>query len=312
MEEKILIYGCMGLGGSWDKNPLTTDDQKKADEIIETALSAGIKHFDHADIYTFGKAEKVFGNFLNRNRSLREKLFIQSKTGIVLKGGPMQSSIYNLSKNYVISQVDQILSRLKINYLDALLLHRPDPLTSMGELAESLQALKNSEKVKAFGVSNMSTDQIGLLQSYLEEPLITNQIELNLAHSMLLDLEVWVNREESPKEMGLRGLLSYSQRHNLSLQAYSPLAQGYYSKSNFSEEKDKKTALFLKEMAEKYQTSMSGILLAWLWKIPTNIQPIIGTTNLERIKESVDSMNVSLSREDWYALWILAKGTKLP
>ncbi len=312
MEEKKLIYGCMGLGGSWDKNPLTADDQKKADAVIETALSSGITHFDHADIYTFGKAEKVFGNFLNRNRSLREKLFIQSKTGIVLQGGPMQSSIYNLSGDYVISQVDRILSRLRIDYLDALLLHRPDPLTSMENLAETLHLLKKIGKVKAFGVSNMSTNQIVLLQSYLNEPLIANQVELSLAHSMLLDLEVWVNREESPKEMGLRGLLNYSQLHTLSLQAYSPLAQGYYSKSNSSDKKNKGIVFFVKEMAEKYQTSISGILLAWLWKIPANIQPVIGTTNLGRIKESVDSMNINLTRKDWYSLWILAKETKLP
>lgn len=310
MYDRKLIYGCMGLGGSWDSSPLSTKDQKKADSIIEMALSAGITHFDHADIYTFGKAEQAFGNFLRNNSSIREKLFIQSKTGIVLHAGPLQSSTYNLSRNYINSQVDKILNRLSTDYLDALLLHRPDPLTSMEELAETLRILKESGKVKSFGVSNMSTSQIQLLQSYLNEPLTTNQIELSLSHSNLLDLEVWVNREESPKEAGLGDLLAYSQKHNLSLQAYSPLAQGRYSKISSFE--DNETVNLIEELAEKYKTTSTGILLAWIWKIPANIHPVIGTTNLNRIQESVDAMKVDLKREDWYALWIIAKGVKLP
>ncbi|MCD6091320.1 MAG: aldo/keto reductase [Bacteroidales bacterium] len=312
MNEKKLIYGCMGLGGSWDSSPLTLNIQKQADKVIETAINAGITHFDHADIYTFGKAEKVFGNYLKRNPSLRETLFIQSKTGIVLQAGPMQSSIYNLSKNYVLDHVDQILKRLSIDYLDTLLLHRPDPLTSMEDLAQTLQELKASGKVNTFGVSNMSVAQIQHLQSFLDEPLNCNQIELSLDHSFLLDLEVWVNREESPKEAGLNNLLTFSSLNKMSIQAYSPLAQGKYRKSDFKEEKDKLTFHLLEELAEKYNSSVSGILLAWLWKIPADIQPIIGTTNLKRIEESAIALNVNLSREDWYALWILAKGRKLP
>ncbi len=312
MTERKIIYGCMGLGGSWNTNPISIEDQKKADGVIEAALSVGITHFDHADIYTFGKAEQVFGNYLKRNKSLRDKLFIQSKTGIELHAGPLQSSTYNLSSNYMKSQVDIILKRLSTDYLDALLLHRPDPLTSMEEIAETLLQLKKSEKVKSFGVSNMSVAQIQLLQSYLDEPLITNQIRLSLAHSLLLDLEVWVNREESPKEAGLDNLLAYSQKQNFSLQAYSPLAQGIYSKNIFQDEKDKKTAQLIEELAEKYSTSSTGILLAWLWTIPANIEPVIGTTNLKRIKESAEALKVNISREDWYALWINSKGIKLP
>lgn len=310
MHNRKIIYGCMGLGGSWDSSPLSLKDQKKADTVIEAALAAGITHFDHADIYTFGKAEQAFGNYLKKNSSLREKLFIQSKTGIVLNAGPLQSSIYNLSRAYVNSQVDKILKRLSVDYLDALLLHRPDPLTSMEELAETLRIVKESGKVKSFGVSNMSTSQIQLLQSHLDEPLSTNQIELSLSQSSLLDLEVWVNREESPKEAGLGGLLAYSQKQNLSLQAYSSLAQGRYGKP--SSLKDKEAAKLINELAEKYETTSSGILLAWLWKIPVNIQPVIGTTNPDRIRESVNAMKIDLSREDWYALWIMAKGVKLP
>lgn len=302
----------MGLGGSWDASPLSQEHQKQADSVIETAVNAGITHFDHADIYTFGKAEQAFGSYLKRNTSLREKLFIQSKTGIILKAGPLKSSIYNLSKPYVLRQVDQILKRLSIDYLDALLFHRPDPLTSMEDLAETLQILKESGKVKAFGVSNMSTSQIQHLQSYLNEPLISNQIQFSLDHSFLLDLEVWVNRQESPKEAGLDNLLAYSLKNKLSIQAYSPLANGRFGKPELLDEKDKKTLILIEELAEKYNTSISGVLLAWLWKVPADIQPIIGTTNLKRIKESAAALEINLSREDWYALWILAKGYKLP
>lgn len=302
----------MGLGGSWDTNPLSKADQKKANEVIETAISVGITHFDHADIYTFGKAEKAFGQFISNNQTIRENLFIQSKTGIELYAGPLQSSRYNLSKNYIVTHVDQILNRLSTEYLDALLLHRPDPLTSMEELADTLNILKESGKVKAFGVSNMSTAQIQLLQSYLDEPLISNQIKLSLAHSIFLDLEIWVNRTESPNEAGLSGLLAYSQKHNFNIQAYSPLAQGLYSKTSNQSEKDKKTSQLIEELAEKYNTTLTGILLAWLWKIPANITPIIGTTNLGRIQDCVDALKINLSREDWYALWITAQGCKLP
>lgn len=300
----------MGLGGSWDTSSLSKAQQKQADNVLETAINEGIRHFDHADIYTFGKAEQAFGSYLKRNSSLREKLFIQSKTGIVLKAGPLNSSIYNLSKPYVLRQVDQILKRLSIDYLDALLFHRPDPLTSMEALAETVQLLKESGKVKRFGVSNMSASQIQLLQSYLKEPLFSNQIQFSLAHAFLLDLEVWVNRQESPKEAGLSDLLAYSQKNKLSIQAYSPLAQGKYRKKEIRE--DQETFTLLAELAEKYNTSISGILLAWLWKIPADIQPIIGTTNLQRIQECTAATEINLSREEWYALWILANGKKLP
>jgi len=308
--DKQLIYGCMGLGGSWDNSPLTNENQKKADEVLEAVIANGITYFDHADIYSLGKAEKAFGNFLKRHASVREKIFIQSKTGIELFVGPFGSSRYNLSQTYISKQVDVILKRLNVDYLDALLFHRPDPLTSMEELANTVELLKTSGKVRSFGVSNMSTAQIAHLQSFLDEPLIGNQIKLSLAHSMLLDLEIWVNRGEAPQQSGLDGLLSYAAQNNLIVQAYSPLAQGLYAKSEV--ENDKATKQLLQEMAEKYQSSVSGILLAWLWKISGNIVPIIGTTNVQRIEDSVKAMQVELSREDWYALWIQAKGVKFP
>lgn len=312
MDQRKLIYGCMGLGGSWDKSPITAADQIKADNVIETALELGITHFDHADIYTSGKAEQVFGDFLKNRPSVRENLFIQSKTGIQLHAGPLNSSRYNLSDTYIISQVDGILSRLNAEYLDALLLHRPDPLSSMEEIANTLLKLKKNGKVKSYGVSNMSVSQIQLLQSYLDEPIFTNQIRLSLAHSILFDLEVWVNRYESPKTAGLDQLLAYSAQHKMSIQAYSPLAQGKYATNSEKTGTEKQTAKLLNELAEKYKTSPTAILLAWLWKIPALIHPIIGTTNIDRIKASVEALKIDLSREDWYDLWIISKGTALP
>jgi predicted oxidoreductase len=314
MAQNKLIYGCMGLGGSWDNLPLTLEDEKFAFKVLDTALNAGITHFDHADIYTFGKAEEVFGRFLAKNNALRDKIFIQSKTGIELHAGALNSNRYNLSKEYIISQVDKILGRLKCDYLDALLLHRPDPLTSMKDLSETLKFLKAKGKVLSFGVSNMSVSQIQLLQFYLDDPLITNQIKFSLAHSTLLDLEVWVNRKESPTEAGLNNLLAYSQKNNLSIQAYSPLAQGLYSESKTHERDEKtiKTIAYINQLAEKYQTGTSGILLAWLWRIPANIQAIIGTTNLDRIKQSANSTEIELTNEEWYNLWIYSGGVRLP
>jgi predicted oxidoreductase len=180
----------------------------------------------------------------------------------------------------------------------------------MEELAKTLTLLRASGKVKTFGVSNMSVSQIELLQSFLDEPLFSNQVRLGLDHPLLFDLEVWVNREESPKNSGMGDFLSYSAKNKMSIQAYSPLAQGRYSKP--SSDQDKKIAKLINTLAEKYQSSSTGILLAWLWRIPTDIHPIIGTTNLNRIQESVNAMKINLSREDWYDLWITSKGAKLP
>lgn len=313
MAKKQLIYGCMGLGGGWNDKPLTSNDYKIAELAIETALEIDITNFDHADIYTIGKAELVFGQVLKAKPTLRDKITLQSKAGICYHKGLMNSSIYNLSKTYLLQQVDNILKRLQTDYLDVFMLHRPDPLMNPEEIANAFRILKKAGKVKQFGVSNMSKHQIDFIQKYCDEPLVANQIELSLKHSLLIDSGILVNRVNTQDFNGVEGLLEYSQINNLVIQAYSPLMGGRFSGNNgIAAKEDKKIIDLVNQLAEKYNTTANAILLAWVMKIPGNIQPIIGTTNPQRITDCKDATTIELSRLDWYNLWITARGEKIP
>lgn len=303
----------MGLGGDWNANAITNEDIKKAEIAIDAALEIGITYFDHADIYTLGKAETVFGKVLQKRTSLREKILLQSKAGIRLNEGFGNSNIYNASKTYLINQVDLMLKRLQTDYLDVFMLHRPDPLIHPEEVASTFRALKETGKVKKFGLSNMSLHQINAIQNLCDEPLIANQIELSLAHSLLIDTGVLVNRTNDQDYNGVEGLLEYMQENKMAIQAYSALAGGKYTgNTKLALEKDKKTIDVLNETADKYSTTSASILLAWLFKIPGTIQPIVGTTNPDRIRACKDAIAIDLSREDWYNLWISARGENLP
>lgn len=313
MDKNELIYGCMGLGGDWSKNSLTKADQSLAEAAIDAALGAGITYFDHADIYTLGKAESAFGNILKQRSSLRTKIKVQSKAGIRYHVGLLNSSIYDLTKPYLIKQVDQILGRLQTDYLDVFMLHRPDPLLDPEEIAETFYTLQKTGKVLKFGMSNMSRHQISFIQKAFDQAFVANQIELSLAHSLLLDTGILVNRVNTIDYNGVEGLLEYTQENKLAIQAYSPLAGGRYT-GNFdlASKEDKKTIDLVSELAEKYHTNPTAIMLAWLFKIPGKIQPIIGTTNPKRILACKDAVKIELSRSDWYNLWITARGQKVP
>ena len=302
----------MGLGGGWDTNPLTANDILIAEGAVETALESEITIFDHADIYKLGKAETVFGKILHKKSSLRDKIILQSKAGIRYRELG-DSSIYDLSKKHLLQQVDIILKRLQTDYLDIFLLHRPDPLLNPEEIAETFSVLKKSGKVKSFGVSNMSLSQIQLIQKYCDEPLVANQIQLSLGHSLILDAGILVNRVNNIDFNGVEGLLEYAQTNNLAIQAYSPLDGGrFIGNFDLTSNDDKKTIQLVNQLAEKYNTTVEAIMLAWLFKIPSNIQPVIGTTNIERIVACKDAINIELSRFDWYNLWVTVRGEKIP
>ncbi len=303
----------MGFGGSWDDTPVTTHDIAIAEKAIEAALETGITYFDHADIYSLGKAEIVFGEVLKNHKGLREKITLQSKAGICLRQGINGSSIYNNSKNYLIQQVNLILERLQTDYLDVFMVHRPDPLMDPAEIADTFRTLKKEGKVKNFGLSNMSLHQIAAIQEHCDEPLVGNQIELSLAHSLLIDAGVEVNRNMKENYTGVEGLLEHMRRHKMAVQAYSPLAGGRFTgNKNVSRKNDSEIVSLLNQTAEKYNTTAASILLAWLFKIPGTIQPIIGTTNPYRIRACKDAVTVELSREDWYNLWIVTRGESIP
>ncbi|MFB8374657.1 aldo/keto reductase [Paenibacillus taichungensis] len=309
-----MVMGCMGLGGGWNQNPITEEDIKQAHQAVDAALSIGINFFDHADIYTFGKAEIVFGQVLKERKDLREKILIQSKCGIRFEDGPGRPGRYDFSSDYIRNSVDGILKRLGVEYIDFLLLHRPDPLMEPEEVAEVIHELKESGKVRNFGVSNMSAAQMKLLQSYSNEPLIINQLEMSLAKLDWLEMGVLVNHNERINAHFPEETLEYCRLENIQIQAWGSLAQGLFSGRNLDGQSEsiKETALLVKDMADQKQTSPEAILLAWLMRHPAGIQPILGTTRPDRIQKCGEAMNLTMTREEWYSLFVSSRGRRLP
>ncbi len=308
-----LVYGCMGLGGGWNQNPVSQEDIKQASEITQTALNAGITVFDHADIYTFSKAEHVFGQVLKQTPSLRNQLYIQSKCGIRFED-EHNAGRYDFSAQWVRQSVEQSLQRLHCEQLDVLLLHRPDPLMQLNELAETINTLHQQGKIAHIGVSNMNTAQIAFLQSALSLPIVANQIEMSLAKTDWLDDSIGVNTPASAKVGFNTGLLEYCQMHDIQLQAWGCLAQGTFSEAGLNAEDPRiqKTAYYVKQLAAEYQVSGEAIVLAFLLRHPANIQPVIGTTNTKRIDACAQATTVSLTREQWYNLYVFSRGKALP
>lgn len=308
-----LIFGCMGLGGDWHSQNYCQTDIKHAHQAVDNALENGINYFDHADIYTSGKAEEVFGKVLSERSDLREQILIQSKCGIRFADNTAPGR-YDFSYHWITSSVDKILSRLGIEQLDVLQLHRPDPLMEINEVAQAFEQLTQQGKVKHFGVSNMNHHQIAFLQSALGQPIVANQIEVSLKNNAWLEQGVMVGNPDGKDINFTAGTLEYCQQHQVQIQAWGSLCQGLYTGNNLNSKDTStvKTTELVSQLAEKHAVSGEAILLAWLMRHPANIQPIIGTTNPARIANCAQAIQVSLSREDWYRLYICARGKALP
>ncbi|MFC0213047.1 aldo/keto reductase family oxidoreductase [Paenibacillus chartarius] len=309
-----IVLGCMGFGGGWNNDPLTADDLKKARAGVEAALEAGITMFDHANIYTMGKAEQVFGQVLKESPGLRDRIVLQSKCGIRFEEGPGRPHRFDFSEEHILSSVDEILTRLGIETLDILLLHRPDPLMEPEEVASAFSKLKQAGKVKGFGVSNMSPAQMRLLRSAWNEPLLVNQLELNLLKLDWVNAGVHVNQAAGLKDNFADGLLEYCRMEGVQVQSWGPLAKGLFTGKDVSDQPEnvRKTAALVKHMAEERGTSLEAIVLAWLMRHPAGIQPVIGTTNPERIRACAEADHVTLTREEWYDLYITSRGVRMP
>lgn len=304
-----LVYGCMALGGDWGGSPVTEADIAHAHEAVEAALAIGIKLFDHADIYRRGKAEAVFGELLKRDASLRAKVRLQSKCGIRF-ADDANVGRYDLSADHIEASVDGILQRLGVEHIDILLLHRPDPLMQPAEVARAFGRLKAAGKVAHLGVSNMHAGQMRWLQSALAEPLVANQLELSLAKLDAIDAGTTFNDPQAatrPGGVAWAGTLEYAQQHGVQLQAWGSLAQGRFNDPSASA-----AAKVVHEVAETHRTTANAVLLAWLLRHPAGIQPVIGSGNAERIRACGDATRIQLSREEWYRLYVAARGQALP
>jgi len=310
-----LILGCMPFGGSWDSAPITPEHVRKAEQAIDAALSINISMFDHADIYTMGKSETIFGSILKQRPSLREQIVIQSKCGIRQADGTNPTR-FDFSKAHILASVDGILERLATDYLDILLLHRPDPLVEPDAVAEAFGILKESGKVRHFGVSNMSPGQIRFLQRALPDPLIVNQLELSLAHLDWVDQGIHVNQKAGVAANFAEGLMEYAQMETMQLQAWGPLAQGRFSGRALEDQPAniQQTAALVKQLADAKETTPEAIVLGWLMRHPALIQPVIGTMNAERISACRDAERQAqaMTREEWYTLYVSARGKNMP
>lgn len=293
-------YGCMRAGGSWDDTPIGVSDFSRTDKIFIAAIDAGIKLFDHADIYTHGKSEKLFGQFLKARPSMRQRIILQSKCGVKFENATNASPYqYDLSYQHIVSSAEASLKRLNTNHLDIYLLHRPDPLMIPEEVARAFDHLHSSGKVRHFGVSNFNVPQLRLLQSAIDQSIITNQIELSLQHHA--PISDCIDGENK------YGILEYCQQHDIQIQAWSPLAGG-----NASKEQSEVLAEKLSELAEKYGQSNENIMLAWLLRHPAGILPVIGSTQAARIADMVQAAKIKLSRDEWYGLLAAARKKVLP
>ncbi|GGS11978.1 oxidoreductase [Streptomyces nojiriensis] len=307
-----VLYGCMGLGGSWDPDPYGPADIDAAEAAVAAALDIGITAFDHADIYRHGKAEAVFGEVLARAPGLRERITLQTKCGIRL-GDKDRPGMYDLRGESITRRVEESLTRLRTDVIDVLLLHRPDPLADVDSIAAALTSLHRQGLVRGFGVSNMGAAQIAHLQARLGVPLVANQLEMSLHGRAWVEAGVLLNTPESARNGFPFGTLEHCRDHGIRLQAWGALAQGRFT-GREETPAERATARLLAELARQKDTTPESVLLWWLMRHPAAIAPVIGSARPERIRACRDAAlrEPELTHEEWYDLWITARGAPLP
>lgn len=295
IETSAVALGCMRIGGL---------EEKQLDALMDAAQEGGITLFDHADIYGRGKSEEVFGSYLSRHAGVREQIYIQSKCAI-------HDGRYDFSKAHILKSVDGILSRLGVEYLDVLLLHRPDTLMQPCEVAEAFDRLERSGKVRHFGVSNHNAMQIELLKTAVKQPLIINQLQFSLTEAGLVSSGMNVNMNNASSSPSCAGLLEYSRIKNMTIQAWSPFQYGFFEGCYIDDEKYPKLNAKLAEVAERYGVTKTGIATAWILRHPANMQVIAGTTNPKRIAEICKGADINITGEEWYEIY-RAAGHEVP
>jgi predicted oxidoreductase len=278
---------------------------KDAEKFVKTALELGANFFDHADIYGGGECERVFADAIGMNDNVREKIFLQSKCGIV------PGKMFNFSKEHILSAVDGILTRLKTDYLDVLLLHRPDALAEPEEVAEAFDALAEKGKVRHFGVSNQDPFLIQLLQKYLKRPIVANQLQLSITNATVITQTLNFNMTDDKALDRDNGVLNFCRLNNITIQPWSPLQYGFFDGVFLGSAEYPELNAKLDGLAEKYQVSSTTIAIAWLLRHPAKLQPVTGTTNPGRLADCVKAAEITLTREEWYQVY-LAAGHRLP
>lgn len=280
---------------------------KEVEELVETALSVGINAFDLADIYGRGRCEELLGLVLKNRPDLREKMWIQFKCGIRIE----EFTYFDFSKDYIIKSVDGILQRLKIDHLDSLLLHRPDALMESDQVAEAFDLLYKQGKVRDFGVSNQNPMMMELLKKDVKQPLAVNQLQLSAAFTPGFESAFHVNMEDSQVAMRDGSIFEYCQLHDVVIQAWSVLQFGYFKGNFVGNEKFQALNQVLDRLAIKYGVTSSTIAISWILRYPAKMQAVVGTTNPKHLREVSRAANFSLTRKEWYEIY-LAAGNNLP
>ncbi|MFS9216946.1 aldo/keto reductase [Streptococcus mitis] len=280
---------------------------KEVEELVETALSVGINAFDLADIYGLGRCEELLGLVLKNRPDLREKMWIQSKCGIRIE----EFTYFDFSKDYIIKSVDGILQRLKIDHLDSLLLHRPDALMESDQVAEAFDLLYKQGKVRDFEVSNQNPMMMELLKKDVKQPLAVNQLQLSAAFTPGFESGFHVNMEDSQAAMRDGSIFEYCKLHDVVIQAWSVLQFGYFKGNFVGNEKFQALNQVLDRLAIKYGVTSSTIAISWILRYPAKMQAIVGTTNPKHLIEASQAANFSLTRKEWYEIY-LAAGNNLP
>lgn len=310
-----LILGCMGLGGGWARDTvLTKAHEQEARAFLDAGLELGANFYDHANIYARGRSEEVFGRILKERPGLRDQLILQSKVGIRWADDPAGTpQRFDFSRQNILEATDGILHRLGTDYLDILLLHRPDVLWEPEEIAEAFALLKAQGKVRYFGVSNQNRFQMEYLQSVLPDPLVANQMQMSLLHSGFAEVGISFNQSAPRYPNGWEGTVEYCRQHRVVMQAWSPVDRGVLT-GDVSNQPDsvKAAAALVKKLAADHGVPPEAIQLAWLLKHPAGIQPVLGTSKPERLRACARALDVTLSREEWYSLFAAARGAPMP
>ena len=268
-------------------------------------MERGANFFDHADVYDGGESERVFAKAIGMNETLREQMFLQSKCDILLENGSVIG--YNTSREYVLKAVDGILSRLQTDYLDMLLLHRPDPICNYEELGDTLYMLKMSGKVRHFGVSNFTPNQIRLLKRYFDGPVCVDQVQFSPLHTLMISAPINMNNPTDAAIMREDGLLDFCRLEDITIQAWSPFQAGFDRGSYQGPYVDNPAYPELNEalqsIADRYGITKTGAATAWIVRHPAGIQPVVGTMKTSRLEECLAGAEVELTREEWYAVY---------
>ena len=311
-----LAYGCAALAGPWESGELTADRRRQALSALEAALEAGVNHFDLADVYAYGRAEQAFSAIWEIDPGLRSRVVLQTKCGVVRS--PADSSragtYYDSSYDHVLAAARGSLKRLRVEYLDLLVMHRPDVLMEPAEVAAAFERLHAAGEVRGFGVSNYAPGQVELLAAALDRPLLVNQLQVSLAHPDLIDDAIVVNDALPNRPVRGFGTLAYCMQAGITVQAWAPLGAGRLVRDDEAGSDSRLRAVRreLREVAQQRGVPPAAVAIAWILRHPAGIQPILGGRTPAEIREATQGIALALTRSEWYCLFNAARGAPVP